>query len=224
MFVQRERERQYHKAPSLDKCRRGLVQTDMRAYECCIDAIEALTLITKELQRVLKWRDLPIASLVSDAADLLLLTNYLLRWPLEKAVDYFDFRLDQLSNAGQATDDSSQAAITDQADRDQAARDQAARDQAARDKANRDKANRDKVRDWRQRHERYRKKWISLAFLIRAIEEHLSTLSKISPIRERLSQFEDAKGEDPTSIPSLGAVELLLRVVAEAKESRHIGT
>ena len=55
------------------------------------------------------------------------------------------------------------------------------------------------------------------------IEKILCSRFNASPTRERLLQFEDQFDKDVNGIPSLGAVKLLLRVVAEAKESRLIG-
>jgi hypothetical protein len=190
MFVQREAERQSYTAPSADKCRMGLVTTDMRAFECCIDAIEALIFIMKELKIVLRWRNVPIPNLCADAADLLLLTNYLLRWPLGVAKTYLDTLLTQNSRIPNQ--------LTDGFRRD--------------------------IEELRQRHQKYKVKWRTLALLTAEIEHTLCSLSNVSPIRVRLLQFEDKTDEDPMDIPSLGAVELLLRVVAEAKESRLIGT
>ena len=97
MFVQRESQRQYHTAPSAAKCQVGLVKTDMRAYECCVGAIQALIFIMGELERVLGWHNVSISNLRLDAADLLLLTNYLLRWPLKEAKNYISILLLQNS-------------------------------------------------------------------------------------------------------------------------------
>ncbi|KAL9038496.1 MAG: hypothetical protein Q9214_005256 [Letrouitia sp. 1 TL-2023] len=90
IFVQREPERQYYPAPSAVKCRTGLVKTDMRAYECCIAATEALILVMTDLKKVLERETILISNFHLDTADLLLLTNYLLLWPLKEATRYVD--------------------------------------------------------------------------------------------------------------------------------------
>ena len=190
IYVQREPERQYYLAPSGAKCLEGLVKTDMRAYECCIAAIEALILVMTELGKVLNWRGLQISNLRLDIADLLLLTNYLLRWPLKEAHKYMNtFILQHLQTPNRLSNSSNE-----------------------------------EIKQLTQRHKGYKQKWMKLLNMTTKIEKDLCSLHDVPSIREKLTQFQDRDDQDVPDIPALGAVELLLRVVAEAKGSDLIGT
>ena len=189
MFVQRELERQYCTAPSAAKCKAGLATPDMRAFECCVGAITTLILVMENLKKVLGWRDLPVANLCADATDLLLLTMYLLRWPLKEAKTYLENICVQHRQMPGCFTEGFQA----------------------------------QIKEMQEYQKEYVKRWGKLRLLTAGVEEKLCSMSETSPkIRERLLGSEDDTNKDVKNIPSLGAVELLLRVVAEAKELRFI--
>lgn len=187
MFVQREPERQYYPAPSARRCQAGCENKDMRAFECCAQAIKSLLFIMKDLKRVLECDNVPLKDIRPDATDLLYLVHYLLRWPLRKAYDYIH------SWQPESNDDSdpntADAETTPLEERD------------ARDI--------------------YRDDWEDLLHLTCQIDT-LLTQPGAANVRAKLRSFQNQPNSNVEGTPALGAVELLLRVVAEASQSTLI--